>query len=474
VFAPTLRSVGSRNGPRSATAATQARPTVALTTVSLVLCLVATVVVVTSDALLLGIHAPRVHLVLDSVDACIAVLVAYLLVGRFRRDRSLRSLLLAAGLVVLALANVAGTLAPGPAQLVLDVWWPLSLRLIGAGLIAAGALIDRPVVRRQSSSVLAGVLGVVVVTLALLWWQRDSLPVALTTTPVSAVNPTITGHPALIVSQVVGALCFLVAAAAFTRDAHRRHDEMLRWFGPACVLGMFSRLHYMLFPSIYSGWLYTGDLLRTGCYLLLLVGAAREISQFWSTQPGLAVAADRKRVARDLHDGVIQELGFVVAEARGLDDPRRRDRIIEASQRGLDETRSAVEALDRGEVEDFPLQLHRLASQLRERFGVRVVVDLDTSVVVDRESSLALLRIAREAAGNAARHGGAATIGVGLLRDSDGRRLVVHDDGTGFEPHEVGDRGYGLTSMKDRARGLGGQLHLRSEPGRGTTVTVTW
>lgn len=467
--------MGSRNGPRSATAATQARPTVALTAVSLVLCLVATVVVVTSDDLLLGIHAPRVHLVLDSVDACIAVLVAYLLLGRFRRESSLRSLLLAAGLVVLALANVAGALAPGPAQLVLDVWWPLSLRLIGAGLIAAGALVDRPVVRRQASSVLAGVLGVVVATLTLLWWQRESLPVALTTTPVSAVNPTITGHPALIVSQVVGALCFLVAAAAFTTDAHRRHDEMLRWFGPACVLGMFSRLHYMLFPSIYSGWLYTGDLLRTGCYLLLLVGAAREISQFWSTQPGLAVAADRKRVARDLHDGVIQELGFIRATSHSVPDPVVRERLQQSAERGLDEARSALAALSADPDASLDVHLHHVARQLNDRYGVHVVVGLDVSVRVAPEQATALARIAREAASNAVRHGRASRIWVELMRDQGQPVLVVRDEGAGFDPGTAGDRGgYGLTSIRDRAAGLPGTAEIHSVPGKGTTVTVRW
>ena len=56
-------------------------------------------------------------------------------------------------------------------------------------------------------------------------------------------------------------------------------DELLRWLGPACALLGFARVNYLLFPSLYSGWLYTGDLLRTAGYACLLVGAAREISR---------------------------------------------------------------------------------------------------------------------------------------------------------------------------------------------------
>jgi signal transduction histidine kinase len=229
----------------------------------------------------------------------------------------------------------------------------------------------------------------------------------------------------------------------------------------------------MLFPSIYSGWLYTGDLLRTGCYLLLLVGAAREIGRYWQQQPRLAVVADRRRLARELHDGVVQELGFIRSEAHGLPDVAASHRISDAARRGLEEARAAVEELDHGDDETVSLQLHRVARELGEQYDANVVVDLDVSVHVDRAQAHDLVRIAREAVGNAVRHGMATHVIVGLTRDLDGRRLVVHDDGSGFDP-EAATTGYGLTSMRDRAAGLPGELTIRSTAGRGTTVTVTW
>jgi signal transduction histidine kinase len=277
-------------------------------------------------------------------------------------------------------------------------------------------------------------------------------------------------------AHAVGALAFLTAAFVFARDDAQRDapDELLRSLSPALVLGAFSRVHYVLFPSIYSGWIYTGDLLRTASYVVLLVGAAREISGFWATQSSLAVREDRRRLARELHDGVVQELVFIAMEGDLITDATRSQRIVEAAHRGLDEAREAVDSLAKGQEPTFALALHGLASQLTERYGVTVVLDVDVSVAVPPETGHALLRIAREAAGNAARHAGATRIGIGLTRDSERHQLVVHDDGCGFEIDRIPHLGYGLTSMRDRARGLRGELDLRSAVGRGTTVTVTW
>jgi signal transduction histidine kinase len=453
---------------------TQETPAIALPGGAMVLCLFATAVVMASPRLLFGVHDPALHLVLDTVDACVAVLVAYLLIGRYRRDHSARSLLLAGGLLLLAAANLVGGLVAEQEEYTVRVWLAQSMRVAGALLVLGGAVVrSRRWSGRRARWVGLATLVVLGCTSLAIWLWRHALPIALTSAPVSAQDPTITGHPALIVSHLLGGICFLAAAVTFTVDARRTDDEMLRWLGAACVLGAFSRVHYMLFPSIYSGWLYTGDVLRTGCYLLLLVGAAREIGQYWVQQPRLAVVADRRRLARELHDGVVQELGFIRSEAHGLADADASHRISESARRGLEEARAAVEELDRGDDETFSLQLHRVARELGEQYGAHVVVDLDVSVRVDRVEAHDLVRIAREAIGNAVRHGGAEHVIVGLTRDQDGRRLVVHDDGSGFDP-EVGTTGYGLTSMRDRAAGLPGELTIRSTTGRGTTVTVSW
>ncbi len=471
-----VRGVVRRDRSRSL----EVRTTV-LTVTAVVAGLATTLGVIGTPYLLFGYHSPALHLVLDSVDACIGLLVGFLLVGRFRRRRHLQDVLLACGLVLLVLASLGAglveTVVEDVAPLTLEVWFSQALRLAGSLLIGAAALAGSRVVgRRAGWAAVVATLGCSLVALLLLWAVRGSLPVAVTETPESAALPVLTGHPALFAAHVVGALSFLVAAVVFTVQATRREDEMLRWIGPACVLAAYSRIHYTLFPSIYSGWIYTGDLLRTGCYLLLLVGAGREIGRYWSDQARLAVLEDRKRLARELHDGVVQELGYIRSEAHAIaGDGGIRQRIVDSADRGIDEARAAIDTLGRVDDEPIGLTLHRAACQIAERYGGQVVVDLDASVDVTQEQGHALVRITREAVSNAIRHGRAATIGIRLQRDHGGCRLVVHDDGRGFDAGEPDGRtGYGLTSMRERAANLPGTFEVSSTPGRGTTVVVTW
>jgi signal transduction histidine kinase len=141
----------------------------------------------------------------------------------------------------------------------------------------------------------------------------------------------------------------------------------------------------------------------------------------------------------------------------------------------MDEARGAIEALGRPGDEPLGFVLHRAARQVTERYGGRVVVDLDDAVDADPEQRHALVRITREAVSNAIRHGAAGCIQIRLTRTQDGRRLVVEDDGKGFDAGVLsGYGGYGLVSMRDRAMGLPGSFEITSEPGQGTTVEVTW
>jgi signal transduction histidine kinase len=446
--------------------------------------LVVTALVVWSPHVLFGYRNPSLHLVLDSVDACVALLLAYLLHGRFRRRGRLQDLLLAQGLVLLAVAGLGLTAVTqwltGGQQGTLDIWLPLVLRACGAALVAAAALVppgpDAP--RPGWPWTVLVPAAIALVTSLVLWVWRDRLPAALGSAEVSvpAQQALFTGHPVLLATQGATALCFAVASLVFTAQAARQTDPLLHWLGPACALAAFARLNYVLFPSLYTDWLYTGDVLRTGFYLLLLVGALREIEQYWNAYSRAAVLEDRRRLARELHDGVIQELSLIRMAGHGLptEEPSR-ERILGACDRGLDEARAAVHALGHGNEEPLGLVLQRVARELAQRYGVRLVVEIDDTVDADPDQQHALVRIAREAVANAVRHGRAGTLCLRLTRDG-GRRLVVEDDGAGFDVHRATGTGagYGLISMRERARSLPGSLKVRSEPGGGSEVTVTW
>ena len=428
-----------------------------------------------------GYHNASLHLILDSVDGSVALLVAYLLYGRFLRTRGLRELLLALGLLLLAVAgiglNLVLSLFRDFRPETLDVWLPLTVRVVGAGLVMAAALAgERPASHGVPTwAWVAPVLMVSLVAVVLII-ERHQLPVALDAAPPpSAQRPLISGHPLLLTAQGVSALCFAVASLHFTAQASAARDELLRWLGPACALAAFARLNYVLFPSLYTGWLYTGDLLRTASYLVLLVGAARQIREFWEAQARVAVLEDRRRLARELHDGVVQEITYIRAETLASEKAPR-ERIVSACDRALGEARAAIDALGRNPQEPLGFVLHRAARELAERYDGRIEVDVDDSVTADAPQRQALVRITREAVSNALRHGNADLICVRLVRDQERRRLVVVDDGDGFDIDAVirASPGYGLTSMRDRARALPGEIHIVSSPDHGTEVGVSW
>lgn len=457
---------------------------VALTAVAWGFGFATTCLIVGSPYLLFGYHSPTLHHVLNSVDACVALLVAYLLMGAFLRSRRLQDELLAQGFLLLAVAGIVGMVLPQllaalGAPGALEVWLPLALRVSGAVLVATAALVGVRTATRHASWWRQPVPWVLLVLVLVLLIAADRLPVALSqSAPSSAERPVIDGHPMLLTAQLLSALCFFAASAAFTVQARRRSGELVRWLGPACALAAFARVNYVLFPSLYSDWLYSGDLLRTASYVVLAVGAAREISRYWAAQAQLAVLDDRRRLARELHDGLVQELVYIRSEAHSLppehgESPRR---IIGACDTALDEARSAIEALGRYSGEPLGFVLHRAARQVAERYDERrIVVDLDDSLHVDQRQLHALVRITREAVSNALRHGQAQSIFILLSRVDGTRRLVVEDDGGGFDASLLSaSTGYGMTSMRERAEALPGTFRVDTAPGRGTIVEVTW
>ncbi|RIK14579.1 MAG: hypothetical protein DCC50_10805 [Acidobacteria bacterium] len=428
-------------------------------------------------------HGPSAHLVLRTVDACVALLAAYLAHGRLLRERRVADLLLAQSLIILAVAGTVGPALAGPMPGepgAADVWLQAALRSAGTVLLLASALAParwrtRPAARWWT---VLGPLLTLTAAGALFWAVGDRLPEAVDTAYLGDhVHPLLlTAHPALIALHLLGAACFLVASVAWTVRARRTDDVLLGWLGPACALGGFARVNYALAPSLYGDWLYTGDVLRSGFYLLLLVGAAREVADHWSSLSVTAVEEDRRRLARELHDGVVQELTYLRTEAHAVDEPGLRERILGATDRALDEARTAVHTLGSVGGQPLPVMLERTGQELARRHGIVVRVDADPDVRVARDQAHPLLRIVREAVTNAARHGRAETVEIELTRDSGARVLRVRDDGRGFDPAAArrDGPGYGLVSMGERARALPGTLEVDSGVGDGSEVRVRW
>jgi signal transduction histidine kinase len=188
------------------------------------------------------------------------------------------------------------------------------------------------------------------------------------------------------------------------------------------------------------------------------------------------VLDERRRVARDLHDGVAQELAFISSQMHWLrtqpDDKETTGQIMEAVQRALDESRGAISTLSRPVQHSLDLALATTAEEVAERLGAKLELDLQPGVRTSPAWEEALPRILREAVANAVRHGRANTVSV-RLRNSDGIWLRIADDGEGFDPTRPrAENSFGLISMRERAEALGGEFRLDSKPGQGTSVEI--
>jgi signal transduction histidine kinase len=226
-------------------------------------------------------------------------------------------------------------------------------------------------------------------------------------------------------------------------------------------------VNYFLFPSLYSEWVYTGDVLRVGFYLVLLGGAAREIHAYWRGLAQAAVQEERRRLARDLHDGLAQELAYIGgrASAVGADD------LTAAAARALDESRRAIAALTLTREEPLDLAVAEAAEDVALRAGARVRLELAPGIRRPPAVQEALLRVVREAVTNAVRHGRAQVVRIDLS-NGKGVRLRIADDGVGFDAAAGDGTGFGLVSMRERVAALGGELRLASRPGSGTAIEV--
>jgi signal transduction histidine kinase len=187
-----------------------------------------------------------------------------------------------------------------------------------------------------------------------------------------------------------------------------------------------------------------------------------------------AVFDERRRIARDLHDGLAQDLAFIALQGQELADrDPRAEAIVAAAGQALAHARKAINALTDPGDESLPAAVARVATSLADRSGTRLELELDNQAVTGPRTRDQLLQIVRESISNATRHGNASRIHIELSANG-GLHLAIADDGCGFQNGAAGlpATGFGLTSMHERVESLGGELRLSSRPGEGTKVEV--
>jgi signal transduction histidine kinase/ligand-binding sensor domain-containing protein len=197
------------------------------------------------------------------------------------------------------------------------------------------------------------------------------------------------------------------------------------------------------------------------------------------------IIAERSRIARELHDTLIQgfsgitmELQALMGRLRSSEERGKLQEIVQDAATCLRETRRSVAGLRSAPEPESGLagSIAQAARQITETKDIRLKLKLDKSPhILAPEFEYNLLRIVTEAISNAVKHSGARSVEVSLQASPDGLRLSVADDGTGFEylDHKHARPGhYGIIGMKERAVQIGAEIEFDSAPGRGATVTI--
>jgi signal transduction histidine kinase len=267
------------------------------------------------------------------------------------------------------------------------------------------------------------------------------------------------GLPAIQV-LIAGALCLAVLASGI---------DLIDGLARASAIGVLTGA-----GSLFA----SAALLYLGCTL----SQERQRARALGTQ--LAVTQERQRLARELHDGVAQDLAFIASQsahlARSAPEQEVLGHIAGAAKRALTESRSVINGLaDEQQLTIVPqrqslaLAVTDRARELGSRAGIEVHVDADADVIAPADVDHAVMRIITEAISNTAKHAAASKLWISLRADDDSLIVRVFDNGCGFAESDVARTelgGFGLNGMRERMEDLGGALRLSSEVGAGTLV----
>jgi signal transduction histidine kinase len=421
------------------------------------------------SATLEGYSLPEARLALDTSVAVFATIVAILAAVRFRVEGRLMDLLVTAAFFAFGLATFGYRVAPllgggdvGPEE----AWAAICVELTGTALLAAAPFVHRRIAARPQA--LAVVAASVLLLVPAVW-----LAVRVVGAGGPLEGPTGTRTVPSTVAFGLLALLALVALIGFGLRFRRYGRDLDSWFALALTLIVFADLHYLLTPVLSSGYVLQGDFLRLLSYGVLLVGVWRAIS---AAEFGRAVAEERARIAREIHDGLAQYLFAISTSVSMLETGAALDDILprlkKASVAAQQEARFAVLALSSaGGSAPFDAALRRYVEFLTADGALDVEVEIDPSVRLDADEQIEIFRIVQEGLANARKHAGARQAEVLIAQRAGRRVVVVRDDGSGFAADEE-PVGQGLRNMRLRAASIEGGFSLRSQPGIGTAIEV--
>ena len=301
----------------------------------------------------------------------------------------------------------------------------------------------------------------------------------------------------MVFVQVAIFVGFIVAAILFRRLYIRSGHVSDAFLSVGLVVAAFSQVHFALEPVVATGIVSSTDALRLGFYAILLMGILAELAvdyralrqanvelrRLRDVDAANAMLAERTRLAREIHDGLAQDLWYAklkqgrLTQNVSLDAEARTSagEVLDAIDSALAEARQAVMAMrvDPSAASSLEEVLRSYVEDFADRFGLRAEFEADGPLQrLPPRTEAEVLRIVQEALNNVRRHADATLVRVHAERDGPISRVSVTDNGRGFDPSAVPAGSYGLRGMQERAELVGARLDIRSRDRDGTRITI--
>jgi signal transduction histidine kinase len=295
--------------------------------------------------------------------------------------------------------------------------------------------------------------------------------------------------------QAVSAALFLVGAVLYRRSYLRDGPVADGYLAVAMLIGAFAQIHFYFYPGVYGGLVTTSEALGLALFVVLFAGINAEsrsdlralrsayaaLERLRTSEAERATLEERTRLARELHDGLAQDLWFAKLKHERLvpyvpdEQQALALEVTQALDTAIAEAKQAVATMRAGDERDRPLE--ELMSRSIDDFAVRSGVRADFSAAdlpasLPPRTQVEVLRVLQEALTNVRKHADATVVRVNAELQDSTLRLTVIDNGRGFRPDESSGEGLGVQGMKERARLMGGELRVMSEPSAGTTVDL--
>jgi signal transduction histidine kinase len=462
------------------------------------------------------IENERLALAIDILATLVAVAVAALGWIRYREAGEEAALWRGSALLVLGSMNAVtvaitmlgwqrafGFSLDDPGQL--PLWATISPRAAGAALLIVAGLAAIGRTRTPGLPPLLVLWLPAVVTLGaavLAAGFQDVLPQLIGPAGLAGLRsnpdarlPEGTAAP-LVLLQVAIGLGYL-AASALSYRAYRLNGRATDAFlAVGLVLAAFSQVLFAIHPAAYGSLVSAGDVLRVAFYLTLMTTLAVEVrgdiralreanaqlTRLRDAEVARATAEERAHLAREIHDGMSQELWFAkLKQGRLLALPAVEgdarvlaEEVSGAIESALAEARQAIMALRPAEGSSFAEVVQRYVHDFSDRFGIPADARVDAVPGEDLapRAQAELLRIIHEALANVRKHADATLVRVEVDHADGQLTLRISDNGRGFSTEAEARSGYGLKSMEQRAAIIGATLSVDSRPQDGTRVTV--